>query len=582
MDIIQQINNLNTTDILDKFWLKYTLKWNIIEMWEDWKKTDGWRWNTEKKFLNDINPQKNRLTWDNFEIIKKHLLFNDKEAILWSKTNFNLNDTNYINTNWDTKIEEEKIQIDFKKQFENYRDLNKNEIEYLGKRFIDYDKLKDLNILKDNNFLISLPILNIKWEYIWIQNRNINPEFSIRYKIDKWSSLKWYFFKDINKEDKKIIITEWMTDFLTLRQHYSNVIWLVSWNCDLNELKFFYNKWYKIYLISDNDEVWNWVRLKLWEILNNDLYVFDFKKYEDEEIVIKDFNDFITQSGYWKWVEELIFEESKHLKENACIQESFKQMNTLLNLIRTKWRLWVDTPFNIVDKITHWFIEWKVYLIWWFSNTWKSQLMYEYCNFDINKWRKVWIFSLEVWKDFLMINLLRNKHKVDFKELWNMDLDYNDYKDYFKNTQIYDDIYDLWKIIETIEKEKFDIVYIDFLQNINVKWAKDEYTKMSEIALQCQLTAIKTKTTFVNLSQLNNNSRFESVKNATFKGSWSLYFSSDVIFVIWRDEMQEWLLKFYIEKNKFWKRWKMFDLWADFDKCKFNLFEEQPEEEKTI
>jgi len=57
---------------------------------------------------------------------------------------------------------------------------------------------------------------------------------------------------------------------------------------------------------------------------------------------------------------------------------------------------------------------------------------------------------------------------------------------------------------------------------------------MSEIALQCQLCGIKTGTTFFNLSQVNNNSRFEDIKNVTFKGSGSLYFSSDVIFVIKR------------------------------------------------
>jgi len=34
------------------------------------------------------------------------------------------------------------------------------------------------------------------------------------------------------------------------------------------------------------------------EILDNDFYNFDLKKYESEDIKIKDFNDFLKETGF--------------------------------------------------------------------------------------------------------------------------------------------------------------------------------------------------------------------------------------------------------------------------------------------
>jgi len=67
------------------------------------------------------------------------------------------------------------------------------------------------------------------------------------------------------------------------------------------------------------------------------------------------------------------------------------------------------------------------------------------------------------------MNILKNKYKKTFNDISKMNLDYELFKDYFKNTKIYDEKFELSDILETIKKEKFDIVYIDFLQNVQVK-----------------------------------------------------------------------------------------------------------------
>jgi hypothetical protein len=60
----------------------------------------------------------------------------------------------------------------------------------------------------------------------------------------------------------------------------------------------------------------------------------------------------------------------------------------------------------------------------------------------------------------ILLNLFANKENKPFSFELKSNLSF------FKNLKIYDDIYNLTDIIENIEKESPDIVFIDFLQNI--------------------------------------------------------------------------------------------------------------------
>jgi len=70
---------------------------------------------------------------------------------------------------------------------------------------------------------------------------------------------------------------------------------------------------------------------------------------------------------------------------------------------------------------------------------------------------------------------------------------------------MFDDIYDLQEIEQTINLIKPDIVFIDFVQNINVFGATG-YEAMATIARKIQQIAIQSNATIFSLSQLSNSS----------------------------------------------------------------------------
>ena len=61
----------------------------------------------------------------------------------------------------------------------------------------------------------------------------------------------------------------------------------------------------------------------------------------------------------------------------------------------------------------------------------------------------------------------------------------------FENLKIIDDIYNLDEISILIENSPADVVFIDFIQNIQTD-LKTEYESMSRVAVQLQRLAIKT------------------------------------------------------------------------------------------
>jgi hypothetical protein len=124
-----------------------------------------------------------------------------------------------------------------------------------------------------------------------------------------------------------------------------------------------------------------------------------------------------------------------------------------------------------------------------------------------------------------------------------------------------------------ITNSKADIVFIDFVQNIEHKW--DEYSKTTDIAIRLQKSWILTWKTLINLSQVNNESRFAEWSNIQPKWSWALFASSDVIFSLWSREWNRFLT---ISKNKYWPAWINFILNVDYRTSTFNLAEDIAEE----
>ena len=67
---------------------------------------------------------------------------------------------------------------------------------------------------------------------------------------------------------------------------------------------------------------------------------------------------------------------------------AYEEAIQIQEIVKIRGKRWYDWPFPGIDKYTEWIIEWKVYTIWAYSNTWKSQLAYEFVAYFLKQWKK--------------------------------------------------------------------------------------------------------------------------------------------------------------------------------------------------
>ena len=254
-------------------------------------------------------------------------------------------------------------------------------------------------------------------------------------------------------------------------------------------------------------------------------------------------------------------EKAKGLLEEqkSNIDIAFDKLSKIQDKVKKRWKRWIDWPFRLLDEQTQWMIEWKVYTIWAFSNTWKSQLSYEYVSYFLKKWKKVLFVSTEVWSWDLLAFIWRNYYKVNYQDI--LFDKYKLKKEDFKNLSLFDDTHNFERISKLVDEYKPDILVIDFIQSIDHIWTS-EYEKMSKIATDLQELTIRKDLITISLSQVNNDSRNKDWVNITLKWSWWLFASSDVIFWLYRDN---WEIKLAITKNKFWPYNKIFNVIMNFE-----------------
>jgi len=555
MTIFEEINKIKIEDILTATWIRFSQHWDVLNLFDNWKPTDWWKADLVRWIVSNFSVHKTyRATWDRITFVMWQLWIDKWAAVIWFKETFKLSDDKKDNIP-DLPFEDKKpttkelidIWIDTRKRILTkwnwLSKLNDDQINYLVSRWIDY--LKVDKYIKNNLWYVCCSLYDEKW-IITIQNRSITEK---KFMIEKWTNSKWCFISDINKEIKKVYVVEWMFDFLTLAQFWVNTIWLKSVHDWLDMVRAFYKKWYEIILIPDNDDAWQTVIDNLKDIKFS---LFDLKWYE-----VKDINELLISSELWEWIIEAI--ELDRTKEPKNIDMAFKKFDEIKTIFKQRWKLWQPWPFEILDKETQWIIEWKVYTIWWFSNTGKSQFSYEYARYFLKQWKKVVYISIEVDTWLLLWYIAKAYYKKQFDSIlnWSSKIDRDD----FSNLFLYDNISTLDWIIKTVELEKPDIVFIDFIQWINCSW-QWEYEKMTMLAWEIQKMAIRNQCVVFNLSQVNNDSRDKEWSKVMLKWSWALFQSSDVIFILY-EEMFD--LKLAIAKNKFWKKWQVFILNIDFN-----------------
>lgn len=542
------INEINLEEILMKLWIKYKRNWPVLSLYDRWKLTDWWKADLSKWIVTDFS-EKGRWTWDRISFVEQYLSCSTAQAIAWYEDNFNIKKSNMQKAN---------ISNPIKDKWDELGPLKEEQVKYLEWRWIDYSLVD--GIVKDNNGKICLPIRSVDGRIKSLQSRAIT-DAEQRYSIEKNTDADWLFFDWLNTDKKAIVIVEWFTDFLSLRQFTTNVVWLVNakndWQIDYIKLL---GQKYKIYFIPDNDEAWQATIKKF-----KDKWI-KFSLFKLENYWVKDINEIIVNFWVWEWILDMIFNDSE--KPISNMKMALEKARAYKKLYKENdWHLWFTTGYPLIDKYTDWFIKWKTYLIMAYSNQWKTRFAYSLIRNMIEQKKKVFFYSLEIDTWMLFLELVWAIEKKNKQQIVN-ELDTIDLGDLEEYVEVYDDIRKLEAIELHIQNEKPDVVFIDFLQN--VEHSGQEYEKMTDIAIRIQKLAILTGTTIISLSQVSNESRFNEWNDMMPKWSWALFASSDVIFSLWGRDWNKYLT---ITKNKFGQAWIDFDLMPNYSISSFWLME---------
>lgn len=245
----------------------------------------------------------------------------------------------------------------------------------------------------------------------------------------------------------------------------------------------------------------------------------------------------------------------------------FEQMQKQL---KVRGRLGDTWPCNELYNKCSGVIPGKVYTIWAYSNVWKSKFAYWHIAYFLKQGKKVLVINLEVDAPHCFMNILQAVNKMNYKEVMDYKLTEDDI-DFYSNLTITDDLYKLEDIVNKIESEHYDIVFIDFVQNIEWKGMGD-YEKNATVAKTIQRTAIKTGSTIYSLSQLSNSVgkdvAYGNMDFISLKWSGEYFASSDVIFILSKQD-NEMIVK--ISKNKYGRNGGEFAFDVDFARNQFTF-----------
>jgi hypothetical protein len=235
------------------------------------------------------------------------------------------------------------------------------------------------------------------WVAVWCNVRTTETDHSRRFKAVAWYSTKWVYMSWIDSKKDYLIVVEWLIDFLTIRQHETNVIWLKSnkeWYEDIQKL---WEK-YKIYIVPDNDEAWKeWLQL-LWldEYYLTDLWSFGLD--------IKDVNDLALNIWQTDILVELIKSNAKKIEKPI----EFTDDDTLVQ--HNNWlsdRINTDKPspftfgLRTIDNVLWKFDYHQLHAIIWES--WSGKTTFSFFQAMQNaKDHKVLYASLEMQPDKLI------------------------------------------------------------------------------------------------------------------------------------------------------------------------------------
>lgn len=536
MSKTERIKWVSLCTIMDKLWIEYkaTGKWEY-RIYENGTLTDWRTFHDEpnKRLVYD-HSWKWRPAWDQFWFVKDYLKINDKQTFEWFCENLDICDD----------------AVPVMQLWQQLAPFNQDVIDYLRSRWIDYQNVSD--VVKVMNWWPACLIWSW-WRPKSICSRRIDVEKKNRFLTLAGTSNTWLYKWDLDTEKDYLFVVEGMMDFLTIRQYDKNVVWLH--NCDNgfdDVVKL--SEWFDIIFIPDNDAAWDASRKHLESIPHK---VVNISQFEQEWERIKDINDLhavivgTKDNQFSDMFIELLLENAQF---EAPIKSVFSKLKAMREIIKERWMLWRPWPIKeIFDDTCSGMIEGKVYTIAAFSNTGKSKLGYHFCWYCVEQKLKTLFINLEVSEEMCLGNIIA---RVEHQPFLSVMSEYKYKESLYNKLIIKDNIIRIDLIEDYVRQVMPDVLFIDFVQNIEWKW--EWYEKNATIAKRIQRLAIETWTTIFSLSQLPNDA-VAKIKAWLYdevvpKWAWEYFASSDVIFLLHWEELANGERKIIltISKNKFW------------------------------
>lgn len=239
----------------------------------------------------------------------------------------------------------------------------------------------------------------------------------------------------------------------------------------------------------------------------------------------------------------------------------------------------IRTGLSFLDESIGWLRSGTVTRVSGYSNIGKSRFMYRVMVNILKQGKSVHLFSLEVPKGVVLINLVWAYYDISTSsvEYWHKSKELKEFYAQFKEQLlIEDDKTSLDQIEASVVVNNKDCIFIDYVQNITAN-GKDEYERMTRIAQELQKMAISTWKPFFDLSQVSNEwTRYKVGDMIPSKGTGAFVHACDIGLVLSKWEESEItknrnIINLTLAKNKFWIKDIEFRMEVDMASCRFNL-----------
>lgn len=292
---------------------------------------------------------------------------------------------------------------------------------------------------------------------------------------------------------------------------------------------------------------------------------------------------------------EMFLDQKFKTSKNKLNREAVKKVNTMYDTLQKRLegntendvleeseryikmaqeKSGVKTWLDFLDKDIGWLRSGTVTRVSGYSNVGKSRFMYRVMVNILKQGKSVHLFSLEVPKWVVLINLVWAYYNINTGsvEFWHQNQKLKEFYDTFKNQLLIEDNKTNLEQIEasTIANNK-DCIFIDYVQNIASHW-KDEYERMTKVAQDIQKLAISTGKPIFDLSQVSNDwaKTYKVWDMIPSKWSGAFVHACDIGLVLhkWEEKNRMYLS---LAKNKFGEKDIQYTLEADMWKCEFKF-----------